>query len=93
MRHEYARLEADEHGSMHQLDERSSHVSKRNMTWLAAVLAIGVLGWIAVGIVVGLLAAATMLVVSEVVERRARTKRRTAARESTSSSDNAPQRP
>ncbi len=68
-------------------------MTKRNMAWLAAVLAVGVLGWIAVGIVVGLIAAAAMLVVSEVIERRARTKRRTAVRESTSSSDNAIQKP
>lgn len=58
------------------LDERGSHVSKRNMTWLAVVLAAGVLGWLAVGIVVGLIAAALTLVVSEVVERRARKQRR-----------------
>lgn len=57
-------------------------MSKRNIAWLAAVLAIGVLGWIAIGIVVGLLAAAAMLIVSEVIERRARTKRRTVVRDS-----------
>jgi NADH:ubiquinone oxidoreductase subunit 3 (subunit A) len=68
-------------------------MTKRNMAWLAAVLAVGVLGWIAVGIVVGLLAAAAMLVVSEVIERRARTKRRAVARESASSSGNATQKP
>ena len=51
-------------------------MSKRNMAWLAVVLAVGVLGWLAFGIVAGLLAAAATLVVSEVVERRARAKRR-----------------
>ncbi len=51
-------------------------MSKRNMTWLAVVLVIGALGWLAFGIVAGLVAAAATLVVSEVVERRARTKRR-----------------
>lgn len=56
-------------------------MSKRNIAWLGAVLAVGVLGWMAIGIVVGLLAAAAMLIVSEVVERRARTKRRTAVRD------------
>ena len=55
-------------------------MSKRNMAWLAVVLAVGVLGWLAVGIVAGLLAAAAALVVSEVVERRARTKRRAVQR-------------
>ena len=53
-------------------------MSKRNMTWLAVVIAVGVIGWLAVGIVVGLIAAAVTLAVSEVIERRARTKRRAA---------------
>lgn len=53
-------------------------MSKRNMTWLVVVLAVGALGWIAFGIVVGLIAAAATLVVSEVVERRARARRRAA---------------
>jgi hypothetical protein len=48
------------------------------MTWLVVVLAVGALGWIAFGIVVGLIAAAATLVVSEVVERRARARRRAA---------------
>jgi len=60
------------------LDERGSHVSKRNMIWLAVVLAVGVLGWLAFGIAAGLIAAAVALVVSEVVERRARKQRRAA---------------
>lgn len=53
-------------------------MSKRNMTWLAVVLAVGVLGWLVFGIVVGLIAAAVTLAVSEVIERRARTRRRAA---------------
>ena len=60
------------------LEERGSHVSKRNMIWLAVVLAAGVLGWLAFGIAAGLIAAALTLVVSEVVERRARKQRRAA---------------
>jgi len=52
-------------------------VSKRNMTWLAVVVAVGALVWLAFGVVFGLLAAAATLVVSEVVERRVRAKTRT----------------
>jgi uncharacterized protein involved in cysteine biosynthesis len=63
---------------MHPLVGRSVHMSKRNMIWLAAVLAVGVLAWLAFGIVAGLLAAGVVLLVSEVIERRARRKRRTA---------------
>ena len=51
-------------------------MSKRNMTWLAVVVAVGALVWLAFGVVFGLLAAAATLVVSEVVERRVRAKRR-----------------
>ena len=58
--------------------ERSAHVSKRNMIWLVVVLAVGALVWLAFGIVAGLVAAAVALTVSEVVERRARKKRRAA---------------
>ena len=53
-------------------------MSKRNMTWLAVVIVVGVLGWLAVGWLVGVIAAVAMLVVSEVVERRARAQRRRA---------------
>jgi len=60
---------------------------KRNVVWLVVIIAVGVVGWLAFGIVVGLLAALTTLVISEVVERRARAKRRaareTAARDTT----------
>ena len=51
-------------------------MSKRNMTWLAAVVVIGVLGWLVFGIIVGIVAAALTLVASEVIERRARAQRR-----------------
>lgn len=54
-------------------------MSKRNMIWLVAIIAVGVLGWLVLGVVVGLVAAAVVLVVSEVVERRARAQRRRAA--------------
>lgn len=53
-------------------------MSKRNIAWLAVILAVGVLGWLAFGVVPGLIAAVAVLAVSEVVERRARTNRRTA---------------
>ena len=51
-------------------------MSRRNMSWLVVVLVVGALGWFAFGIAAGLLAAAATLVVSEVVERRARRQRR-----------------
>lgn len=57
-------------------------MAKRNMIWLAVIIAIGVIGWLAKGIVWGLVAAAVTLVISEVVQRRART-RRLAARDTT----------
>jgi len=46
------------------------------MIWLAVVIAVGVIAWLTIGIVAGLVAAAVMLAVSEVVERRARAERR-----------------
>ncbi len=54
-------------------------MSKRNMIWLAIVVAVGVIAWLAANIVVGLIAAAIVLAISEVVERRARTARRRAS--------------
>ena len=56
-------------------------MSKRNMIWLAVVVVVGVAGWLAIGIVAGLVAAAAVLAVSEVVERRARAQRRRASDE------------
>jgi uncharacterized protein involved in cysteine biosynthesis len=49
------------------------------MIWLVAVLVVGALAWITFGVVVGLIAAGAMLALSEVIERRARRKRRAAA--------------
>jgi hypothetical protein len=48
----------------------------RNMVWLAVIVAVGLIGWLAFGLVVGLIAATITLVVSEVVERWARARRR-----------------
>jgi hypothetical protein len=53
-------------------------MTKRNMAWLAVVLAVGALVWVAFGVIPGLVAAGLVLAMSEVVERRARTKRRAA---------------
>jgi hypothetical protein len=53
------------------------------MIWLAVVVAVGVIGWLAVGLVVGLVAAAAVLAISEVVERRARAQRRRASNDAT----------
>lgn len=51
---------------------------KRNVVWLAVIIAVGLLGWLAFGIIVGLLAAVAALILSEIIERRARAKRRAA---------------
>lgn len=48
----------------------------RNMVWLAVIVAVGLIGWLAFGLVVGLIAAAITLIVSEVIERLARARRR-----------------
>lgn len=53
-------------------------MSKRNVMWLAAILAVGAVAWIALGVVWGIVAALVTLAVSEVVERRARARRRAA---------------
>jgi uncharacterized protein involved in cysteine biosynthesis len=55
-------------------------MSKRNLAWLVIVIAVGALVWVLFGVVPGLVAAGLVLVISEVVERRARTKRRAAQR-------------
>ena len=54
-------------------------MSKRNITWLAVVIAVGVIGWLVFGIVAGIVGAVLMLAVSEVIERRARAQRRAAS--------------
>lgn len=54
-------------------------MSKRNTIWLVTVVAVGAIMWITLGVVAGLVAAAVVLVVSEVVERRARAQRRRAS--------------
>jgi D-alanyl-lipoteichoic acid acyltransferase DltB (MBOAT superfamily) len=51
---------------------------KRNMIWLAIIIAVGLIGWLAFGLVVGLIAAGVTLVVSEIFERWARARRRAA---------------
>lgn len=53
-------------------------MSKRNIIWLVVVVAVGVVTWLAIGKIAGLVAAAIVLAVSEIVERRARTQRRRA---------------
>ena len=54
-------------------------MSKRNVIWLAAIVAVFVAVWVSASFLWGLLAATIMLVASEFVERNAR-KRRIAAR-------------
>lgn len=53
-------------------------VSQRNLFWLIAVIAVAVVGFLASGWKVALVAAVIVLVLSEVVERQARRKRSTA---------------
>jgi hypothetical protein len=53
-------------------------IMKRNMVWLAVIIAVGLIGWLTFGLVAGLVAAAITLVVSEVFERWARARRRAA---------------
>ncbi len=50
-------------------------MSKRNLIWLAAVVAVTVIVWVAAGWLWGVLAGAATLVASEVVERTARARR------------------
>ena len=50
-------------------------MSKRNLIWLIAVVAAGVVFGVIGGWVVGLVAAAVVLAISEVVERAARRRR------------------
>jgi len=48
------------------------------MIWLVVVVAAGVIGWLAFGIVAGIVGAVLTLAASEVIERRARAQRRAA---------------
>ena len=41
----------------------------RNIVWLAVIVAVGLIGWLAFGLVIGLIAAAITLAISEVFER------------------------
>lgn len=50
-------------------------MSKRNLIWLAAIVVVTVVVWIAAGWLWGVLAGVATLVISEVVERSARAKR------------------
>ena len=47
---------------------------KRNVVWLVVIIAVGLLGWLAFGIIVGMLAAVATLILSEVIERRGKSK-------------------
>ena len=53
-------------------------MSKRNMIWLAIIIVVGVVVGVVAGIGWGFLAAGITLLVSEVVERTARARRRAA---------------
>ena len=49
--------------------------SVRNLIWLAAIIAAAVIGGIVLGLPLGLIPPAVVLVVSEIVERSARRRR------------------
>ena len=51
------------------------NLSKRNAIWLAVILAVAVLGGVLLGLPLGLIPPAVVLVISEIVERSARRKR------------------
>lgn len=53
-------------------------MTKRNLIWLATIIVVFGVVWVIAGAVPALIAAAATLVVSEVVERRARARRRVA---------------
>lgn len=53
-------------------------MTKRNIAWLVAIVAVGVGVTLVAGVVWGLIAAGVVLVVSELVERAVRRKRRAA---------------
>jgi hypothetical protein len=54
-------------------------MNNRNIVWLVAIAVVGAVAWIAVAWWLGLVAAGVTLVVSEVVERAARKRRRAAS--------------
>lgn len=56
----------------------TNSMSTRNLMWLAAIVVVFGVASVFAGVVIGLIAAAATLVVSEVVERRARARRRAA---------------
>lgn len=51
-------------------------MSKRNLVWLVAIVVVGAVAWITAGPLWGLVAAVATLLVSEVVERVVRARRR-----------------
>lgn len=53
-------------------------MSKRNLAWLVAIVAVGAVLWIAFGWLWGVAGAAVVLATSEIVERSRRKKRRAA---------------
>ena len=53
-------------------------MSKRNMIWLGGVVAVGAIGWLAFGILAGIVGAVLTLAASEVIERRVRSQRQAA---------------
>jgi hypothetical protein len=55
------------------------NMSKRNLIWLALIIAAAVIGGMLVGMPFGLIPPAVVLVISEIVERSARRKRRQSA--------------
>ncbi|MEL6893605.1 MAG: hypothetical protein AAFP84_18580 [Actinomycetota bacterium] len=57
-------------------------MSKRNLIWLVAVIAVGVIAWLVGGWILGLIGAGVTLAISEVVERTARRRRADANRAS-----------
>jgi hypothetical protein len=54
------------------------HMSKRNLAWLVAIVVVGAVLWIAFNWLWGVVGAVVVLVLSEVVERSRRKKRRAA---------------
>lgn len=53
-------------------------MSKRNIIWLVAIVAVAAVVWVVAGVLWGLGAGVAVLVISEVVERQARRRRQEA---------------